>query len=128
MAVIHIVDDDIALLRTLTTALENDGHYVLQDRNGAEALQRLGVEPEREAALPGVIILDVMMPVMDGYTVASRLFADPRTSSIPLILLTSKGQTKDMFAEFSNVARFLEKPVNLDSIRVTIKKVLTAEA
>ncbi|MBI4347766.1 MAG: response regulator [Elusimicrobia bacterium] len=70
---IMVVDgewDAVTLIRFL---LEKDGHQVLEEHNGVDALAELGVEPKKEgAALPDLIILDVMMPLMDGYATATR--------------------------------------------------------
>ena len=111
---ILIVDDDPKTTELLTAVLEAKGHAVEAAANGREALTRLGVGSDAKVALPDLIILDLVMPELDGFTVASRLNANQRTRSVPVIILTGKGaQMSHFFKDHPNVKVFLEKPVNL---------------
>jgi putative two-component system response regulator len=80
---ILLVDDDASLLVVLSEQLRDDGYEVATARDGGEALRRL------EAGWPDLILLDLMMPVMDGYQVFQRLRAEPATYDIPVIFVTA---------------------------------------
>ncbi|OGR88795.1 MAG: hypothetical protein A3J74_04870 [Elusimicrobia bacterium RIFCSPHIGHO2_02_FULL_57_9] len=122
---ILIVDDEKDVVSLVGFLLEKDGHKVSQAYNGAEALEKMGVEPPSEnKPIPDLIILDVMMPVMDGYSVTSKLAANSRTRSVPIIVLTAKGQMRDLFQLTSNVAAYLEKPFDPKHLRDTVASVL----
>ncbi len=118
MARILLVDDERDVVTLIKFMLEKDGHLVLPAHDGAEALAKAGVEPRDETAVvPDLVILDVMMPVMDGYAVCSRLHEDPRTRATPVIVLTAKGDTKDLFNATPNVAAHIEKPFDPKALR-----------
>ena len=125
MADIMIVDDDRDIVALLKFLLENDGHRITTACNGGEALTQLGVEPPRpDAEIPDLIVLDVMMPVMDGYTVCSRLAKNGRMRSVPLVILTAKGEMHDLFQTSTNVADCLEKPFDPKTLRELIAGIL----
>jgi len=125
MAHIMIVDDEHDVVTLVKFLLERDGHLVTAAYDGAEALAKLGVEPANPAApVPDLVVLDVMMPVMDGFTVSSRLGSDERTKNIPLIILTAKGEMRDLFQVAPNVTGYLEKPFDPKSLRERIAAVL----
>lgn len=83
---IMIVDDELSILKVVRSNLEHGGYKVISATNGAEALQII----ERE--LPDLIILDVMMPQMDGFEVCRRL---RQWSQVPIIMLSARGDEKD---------------------------------
>ena len=83
---ILVVDDDISMIKILRAHLENKGYKVLAAMNGAEALQSVEME------LPDLIILDIMMPKMDGFEVCQRL---REWSQIPIIMLSALGDESD---------------------------------
>lgn len=125
MAHIMIVDDERDVVTLIKFLLQKDGHTVTEAYNGGEALKKLGVEPRAEPeVVPNLIILDVMMPVMDGYTVCSKLAADARTSSIPVLILTAKGATKDLFTQAPNVASHIDKPFDPKHLRELVTGML----
>ncbi|MBI4386710.1 MAG: response regulator [Elusimicrobia bacterium] len=118
MANILVVDDEKDVVTLIKFLLEKDGHRVAEAFNGAEALKLLGVEPpDPSAALPDLIILDVMMPVVDGYTTATKLRENAETRAIPLVILTAKGQMRDVFEMTPNVAAYIEKPFDPKQLR-----------
>lgn len=118
MARILVVDDERDVVTLIKFLLEKDGHHINEAYNGAEALEKLGVEPpSAEVELPDLVILDVMMPVLDGYTAAARLAENPRTRAIPLLVLTAKGEMKDVFQLSPNVASYIEKPFDPKDLR-----------
>jgi CheY-like chemotaxis protein len=126
MAAIMVVDDEPEIVTLLRFVLEADGHSVGSAVHGADALDKLGVEPAKaEAALPDLIVLDIMMPVMDGYQLNMRLQSEPRTKDIPILVLTAKGQKmRDLFEMAPNVAAYVQKPFDPKMLRELISGIL----
>jgi two-component system phosphate regulon response regulator PhoB len=119
-----IVDDERDVVTLVKFLLERDGHLVTAAFDGAEALAKLGVEPANPAApVPDLIVLDVMMPIMDGFTVSARLGGNERTKNVPLVILTAKGEMRDLFVA-PNVAGYLEKPFDPKNLRERVAAVL----
>src|SRR4051812_42308661 len=85
-----LIVDDTPDNISLLSALLKDDYKIKIATNGVKALQLAGGAPA-----PDLILLDVMMPEMDGYETCSRLKADPATADIPVIFLTSKSQVAD---------------------------------
>jgi CheY-like chemotaxis protein len=81
-----IVEDDADIRETLGEALELAGYTVTLAENGADALERLRRD---DTPLPAVILLDLMMPVMDGFAFRSEQRRDPRLAEIPVIVITA---------------------------------------
>src|SRR5262245_54375960 len=88
-AKILVVDDEAANIRLLEGLPIRRGYAVIQARNGAEALQQV----DRE--WPDLILLDVMMPLMDGFEVCKILKDNPETHLIPVVIMTTLGQVED---------------------------------
>ena len=128
MAAILVVDDEPEIVTLLRFVLEQDGHKVSSAGNGVEALERLGVDPAAsELPLPDLIVLDIMMPVMDGYQLNQRLQVEPRTQGIPILVLTAKGQKmRDLFEMAPNVAAYVQKPFDPKMLRELISGILTS--
>jgi len=125
MARIMIVDDERDVVTLIKFLLEKEGHVVTTAYNGVEALETLGVDPERDdVTLPDIIVLDVMMPQMDGYTTSAKLAEKPKTRAIPLIILTAKGETRDLFELSPNVAAYIDKPFDPKKLRDLISGML----
>jgi two-component system alkaline phosphatase synthesis response regulator PhoP/two-component system response regulator VicR len=102
---ILVVDDEKPIVRLVQVNLEHAGYEVVTAYDGKEALEK--VEQEK----PDLIILDVMMPQMDGFEVMQRLQANPKTRDIPVIMLTAKAQDADVFRGWqSGVTLYLTKP------------------
>src|SRR4051812_23472088 len=90
MANILIVDDEEAIVTLMRFILEKAGHAVAEARNGKEALEVLGVEPsDAGKPLPDLVLMDIMMPVMDGHEACKRIHAHARTSGLPIIVVTA---------------------------------------
>ncbi len=124
MARILVVDDEHDVVTLIKFLLEKDGHEVAAAFNGQEALKVLGVEPEGEGFMPDLIILDVMMPIVDGFTVARKLGQSPKHRAVPIVVLTAKGHVKDLFDMADNVATFLDKPFDPKKLRDLIEGIL----
>jgi len=128
MASILVVDDEPEIVTLLRFVLEQDGHSVGSAVNGVDALEKLGVEPPKaELPLPDLIVLDIMMPVMDGYQLNMRLQTHPRTQTVPILVLTAKGQKmRDLFEMAPNVAAYVQKPFDPKMLRELISGILTS--
>lgn len=114
-----VVEDDLGLLQAVAVCLRADGYEVTTARNGAEALVRLA------EALPDLVISDIRMPKMDGYTLARQLRAAPRTALIPVIFLTAKDETADRIAGFqSGVDAYLTKPFEPNELLAVVRSIL----
>ncbi|HBL16598.1 MAG: hypothetical protein A2X36_15955 [Elusimicrobia bacterium GWA2_69_24] len=125
MATILVVDDERDVVLLIKFLLKKDGHQVVEAFNGAEALQILGLEPPTEVAnLPDLIILDVMMPVVDGLTVCRKAADHPKVRGIPMIILTARGKIPELSTTAPNVASQLEKPFDPQKLRELVRGIL----
>ncbi len=105
---ILVVDDDEMIVGLVAGGLEAAGYRVVSAATGAEALERLA------EALPDVVVSDVNMPDMDGFTLVQRLRADERLESIPLLFLTSRTDASDIVSGLGLGADdYLTKPFDL---------------
>jgi pilus assembly protein CpaE len=119
-AKILIVDDDIDTLQLVGTMLERQGYEIAAANNGVKA-----VEMARQER-PDLILLDVMMPGMDGYEVTRKLRAMEETALIPIIMFTAKAQVDDKVAGFESGADdYLTKPTHPAELIARVKTVLT---
>jgi DNA-binding response OmpR family regulator len=113
---ILVVDDEVRNVKLMEAILAPRGYTVVQAYNGEEALQQ--VQQQR----PDLILLDVMMPGMDGFTVCKRLKDNPDTYLIPVVIMTALGQTEDRIKGIDAGADdFLTKPVNRDELLARIR-------
>jgi serine/threonine protein kinase/CheY-like chemotaxis protein len=101
-----IVEDDPAIREALQSALEAEGHVAHGAGNGCDALDILGRIPK-----PGLILLDLMMPVMSGWELLERLRADPDLSGIPVVVVSAVVQNDEIAA-----SRVLKKPIELNML------------
>ena len=117
---IMAVDDERHIVRLIQVNLERAGFQVITAFDGPEALKK--VENER----PDLIVLDVMMPKMDGFEVLKRLQANPETREIPVIMLTAKAQDADVFRGWSSgVSAYLTKPFNPLELITFVKRIMS---
>ena len=101
------VDDEKFIVRLVQVTLERQGYQVITASDGKEALEKVDSEK------PDLVVLDVMMPYMDGFEVLQTLRRDPATRDIPVIMLTAKAQDADVFRGWqSGVDCYLTKPFN----------------
>ncbi|MGB9790683.1 response regulator transcription factor [Thermotoga caldifontis] len=100
-----VVDDSDVLRKIVGFNLSKEGFIVEEARDGVEALERMA------SAKPDLVILDIMMPRLNGFEVLKRMRTDPELSSIPVIVLTAKGGEDDAKTALQNGANgFLTKP------------------
>ena len=125
MARILLIDDERDVVTLIKFMLEKDGHMVIPAYDGAEALAKAGVEPRDETAvIPDLVILDLLMPVMDGPSVYARMQEDERTKAVPVIVLSAKGDAKALFGSTGGVAAHLEKPFDPKILREMVTSLL----
>ena len=112
------VDDEKHIVRLVQVNLERAGYEVVTANDGKEALQK--VEDEN----PDLVVLDVMMPYMDGFEVLQNLRRNPSTRDIPVIMLTAKAQDADVFKGWqSGVDCYLTKPFNPMELLSFVKRI-----
>ena len=110
-----IVDDTIANVLLLKVLIGNQKYRIVTAGNGMEALQAV----EKES--PDLILLDIMMPGMNGYEVAEKLKADPQTQEIPIIFLTALNSTNDIVKGFKTGASdYISKPFNKEELLIRV--------
>jgi CheY-like chemotaxis protein len=107
---ILIVEDDLDVRDALTQVLEFEGYAVVGATNGQEAIDRL-----REGNLPSLILLDLMMPVMDGPQFRAAQMSDPSIADIPVIVISADGKVEQKAASLG-VAAYMKKPLDVDSL------------
>lgn len=114
-----VIDDDKLLLRLVELNLAKLGIKVIQADNGRDAI-RLALEEK-----PDLILLDIMMPQMDGFEVIRQLKAIKETSSIPVVMLTAKSNPEDRERchELGAVG-YITKPFRLEELRGLVQKIL----
>jgi len=120
---ILIIDDDIDTLKLVGLMLERQGYRIAVASNGTLGISRASVEK------PDLILLDVMMPDLDGYEVTRRLRTDPALAHIPIIMFTAKSMVDDKVAGFeAGVDDYLTKPTHPAELTAHVKAVLSRTA
>lgn len=114
---ILIVDDDEGLRESLRDVLECEGFKVWTADNGQTALQIL-----ENDELPSVIVMDLLMPVLDGYEFRKIQLERPKIAQIPVIFLTGLGETQDHITLLKD-CQIISKPVSLDLLIERVKSV-----
>jgi diguanylate cyclase (GGDEF)-like protein/PAS domain S-box-containing protein len=118
-ALILIVDDELTVRKLMQVLLHSQGYRTLTATSGKEALTLIARQP------PDLILLDIMMPGMDGYEVASQLKADKATSSIPIIMLSALGeQSARLLGLEAGAEDFLSKPVESAELWLKVRNLL----
>ena len=124
-AKILVVDDDSVFVQATKAVLESKNYQVSAAFDGDEGLQK--VQDER----PDLIILDIIMPTKDGFTVCEQLKGDPQYSKIPVLILTSfaerKGETSIPVSEGLTLEAedYIDKPVSPDELLSRVEKMLS---
>ena len=125
MSKVMVVDDERDVVELITFVLLKEHYEIIKAFNGREALEKVGLMPFTEPPVkPDLMILDIMMPDIDGYTVQSKMLESEETRSIPIIILTAKGQMKELFGMASNVAAYIEKPFDPKMLRDKVTEVI----
>ncbi len=120
---ILIVDDTPANLRVLSTMLTEQGYKVRKALNGEMALTAC------QALVPDVILLDIMMPEMDGYEVCQHLKADERTRKVPIIFISALDEALDKVKAFcAGGSDYITKPFQIEEVLVRVQNQLTIQS
>ena len=115
--VVLIVDDEPDVRDAIAGVLDDQGYATVTARHGAEALSLLRAGEVR----PDVILLDIMMPEMDGWQFRSLQCQDERLCAIPVVVLSANELARAAAFDMG-VAAFLKKPVKLDALLATLRK------
>jgi CheY-like chemotaxis protein len=113
---ILLVDDDADERRSLGNILEQEGYDVVMKANGAEALEYLHCAPR-----PSAILIDLVMPVMDGWTFLKERNLDEELHSIPVIVVSGHNVEKEVISED---AGYLAKPVSTERLTEALRQVI----
>jgi len=117
---ILIIDDDIDTLRLVGLMLQRQGYQISAATNGQQGLDKALEE------IPDLILLDVMMPDMDGYEVTRRLRRNPATMETPILMFTARTQLDDKVNGFEVGANdYLTKPTHPSELQARVKTLLS---
>ncbi|MEX2495344.1 MAG: GAF domain-containing protein [Woeseia sp.] len=106
-----VVDDDEPFRTKIVEALQRSGYSVVGAGDGREALEYL-----RGDRTPALVILDMMMPLREGWSLFEAVKHDPRLAAVPIVLLTCLGETQDNVAPPTDVSAYLKKPVRMKKL------------
>jgi two-component system alkaline phosphatase synthesis response regulator PhoP len=116
---ILVVDDEVYILHILDFSLGAEGFDVLTANNGEEAIAKAKQEQ------PDLIVLDIMMPVLDGYETLRQLKREPKTKDSPVILLTAKGRDVDKRLGFEvGATDYIVKPFSPSRLIERIEEII----
>ncbi len=111
-----LAEDEPNIVESLSYLLERAGYSIAVETDGRKALESARLDP------PDVLILDVMLPGLDGYEILRQLRADSRTEHLPILMLTAKGQAEDRQTAFDLGADlFITKPFSNSDITDAVK-------
>ncbi len=117
---ILVVDDEVDLVETIRFPLEMEGFNVLVSYNGEDALNQARKEK------PDLILLDLMLPKLDGYKVCRLLKFDEKYKDIPILMLTAKTQEKDkLLGKETGANEYITKPFDIDELMKKVKAYLS---
>lgn len=118
-----VCDDERHIVRLIQVNLEKQGYQVITAFDGKDGLEKIRAEK------PDLVVLDVMMPYMDGFEVLKNLRRDPDTENIPVIMLTAKAQDKDVFEGYHYGAdMYLTKPFNPMELVTFVKRIASGSS
>jgi DNA-binding response OmpR family regulator len=116
---ILVIEDDEIVSRTIERSLQCSDFRILKANSGIEGLK------SARRSIPDLVILDVIMPGMDGYAVCREMRADPVLSAVPILFLTAKIKDEDKIAGFQAGADdYLSKPFNVDELALRVRAIL----
>jgi len=116
---ILIVDDEVDLVKTIRFSMEAEGYKVLVSYSGEDALNQARKE------VPDLILLDIMLPKLDGYRVCRLLKFDEQYKNIPILMLTAKTQEKDKsLGKETGADEYITKPFDMEELMKKVKTYL----
>lgn len=113
MKKILLVEDDTSIRELLTEILEDEGYSVVSGANGSEGLKSL------EKTIPDLIIMDIMMPVMDGYAFRKEILKNNKFNQIPVLVMSAQSQVLEKL-ETHDLKNFINKPIELSHLLETV--------
>lgn len=119
MSTVLVVEDSVAQREMITDLLKGSGIDVAIATDGVEALERI------QGQCPDLVVLDIVMPRMNGYEVCRRLKADPKTQKVPVVMCSSKGEEFDRYWGMKQGAdAYIAKPFQPTELVGTVKQLL----
>jgi len=118
-----VAEDEPYILKALDFRLKNLGHEIIAAVDGGEALEIATKEK------PDLVLLDIMMPVMDGFQVLRKLKSQKKTKNIPVIMLTAKSQEKDIVTGLEDgAADYITKPFSFAELIARVNRTLASRS
>ena len=117
MKKVLVVDDDVNIVALVQKRLETSGYAVVTASDGVEGLRKI-----REVR-PDLVLLDVMMPGMDGFSIVREIRTDENLKCIPIVIITAKGELGDIF-RMEGVSAIFEKPFKGDEVLVKVRELI----
>jgi twitching motility two-component system response regulator PilH len=119
MSTILVVEDSVTQREMITDLLRNSGLTVTVATDGVEALEQI------QGHCPDLVVLDIVMPRMNGYEVCRRLKSDPKTQNVPVVMCSSKGEEFDRYWGMKQGAdAYIAKPFQPTELVGTVKQLL----
>jgi len=115
MKKILIVEDDISIRELLVEIFESEGYEVCSGQNGSEGIKAL------EKSKPDVILMDLLMPVMDGYAFREEQIKKPEWDQIPVLAMSAQDQELEKLEAYG-IKHFIQKPLELDHLLTQVKQ------
>lgn len=121
MKKVLVVDDEAFIRKMIAVRLKDAGVVVVEAQNGREALEKAITEK------PGIIIMDIMMPEMDGFQACEAIRGTPGISDTPILMLTARGQMMDMERAMAlGVREYITKPFSPKKLTEKVLEILNA--
>lgn len=118
--IVILAEDDRMIARLIIFKLEKEGFKVIHFLNGESVVDTVS------KILPDIVILDVMMPIQDGISILKEIKANPKTKHIPVVILSAKGQEKDIIKGMEiGASDYISKPFSPSELIVRIKRILS---
>jgi two-component system chemotaxis response regulator CheY len=114
MKKILVIEDDASIRELLVEILEDQGYQVSYGTNGLEGIKSL------ESIIPDLILMDVMMPIMDGYAFRKEILHNPKWNLIPIIAMSAQEQGETKLADYA-ITNFINKPFELNNLLEKIR-------
>ncbi len=119
MSTVLVVEDSVTQRQMITELLQGSGLTVIVANDGMEALKNI------EGDQPDLVVLDIVMPRMNGYEVCRRLKSDPKTEAVPVVMCSSKGEEFDRYWGLKQGAdAYIAKPFQPTELVGTVKQLL----
>jgi CheY-like chemotaxis protein len=109
-----VVDDDPAILEICSDLLQTEGYTVTVATNGQQALEQIRMNP------PNVVLMDIMMPILDGVEACRQVKANPTTADIPIVLMSARTNLTRQSQDLASADALVAKPFDIDHLLNTI--------